>query len=188
VTEVAPWAPRVMPYVAAFGGFIYVMGGVLAPQFQFNGRPARPELLYSDCWRSVDGVSWECVATACPWGPRGMIGGSGAVKDGFLWLFSGGTYETERKNNRLFCNDVWRTKDGVDWELVLVAAPWQARQYAEVAVWDDKLWILEGFGVDSPENIVVPMGAQHQQCPYQAVSWHTILTPVDIQCRDRRDA
>eukprot|EP01050_Picozoa_sp_SAG11_P018209 SAG11_NODE_2715_length_3051_cov_5.943089_1_plen_294_part_00 len=158
VSEVAPWAPRAMAYVAAFGGFIWVVGGLTAPQFQFNGRPARPELLYDDCWRSVDGAEWECVATACPWGPRGMIGGSGAVKDGYLWLISGGTYETDGKDNRLFCNDVWRTKDGADWELVLAAAPWQARQYAEIAVWDEKLFLLEGYGVDSSENVVVPMG------------------------------
>ena len=83
-----------------------VVGGQTTPQFTYSGDTPHEEAFHSDVWRSADGASWERVCTAAPWGPRGMIGGSGAVKDGWLWLFSGGTYETPSKDRRRFCNDV----------------------------------------------------------------------------------
>jgi hypothetical protein len=42
-------------------------------------------------------------------------------------------------------NDVWSSADGVAWERNLEAAPWAPRQYHDVAVWDDRLWVLEGY-------------------------------------------
>ena len=42
-------------------------------------------------------------------------------------------------------SDVWATSNGVDWECVSPACQWEARSYHEVAVWDHKLWLLEGY-------------------------------------------
>ena len=188
-TDDAPWGGRVLPYVTSFNGALWLMGGQAMPQFAHYGastpalhRPGKADAFYSDVWRSEDGESWERVMEHAQWGPRGMIGAPGAVKDGYLWLFSGGTYETPDKNERQFCNDVWRTRDGVEWECVLEAAPWGARQYSEIAAFDDRLWVVCGYGIDATVTTTLPMesealAAQHAGnrkdvwCSRDGVEW-----------------
>ena len=75
---------------------------------------------------------------------RGMIGGS-AVFRGRMWVLGGGTYDTPTTPERRFYNDVWSSAEGVHWHCHLEHAPWQPRQYHEVAVFDDRLWLLEGY-------------------------------------------
>lgn len=138
-TPRAPWAPRVLHATAAFGGFLWVMGGQAVPQFAPG-----PEAFHNDVWRSRDGASWERVAEHAPWTPRGMIGGA-AVHRGRMWLLGGGTYDTPLRPERLFFHGVWSTADGAHWDLAAANPPWHARQYHDVAVWDGKLWVLEGY-------------------------------------------
>lgn len=139
ISDKVPWGNRVLHYAVAHENRIWVMGGQALPQFA----PA-PEAFYNDVWSSSDGVHWKRVLEQAPWTPRGMIGG-GAVFRGKIWLLGGGTYDTPRKPRRTFYNDVWNSADGVHWERVLQQAPWHPRQYHEVAVFDDRLWILEGW-------------------------------------------
>ena len=73
-----------------------------------------------------------------------MIGGA-AVKDGRIWILGGGTYYTPTTPTRQFFNDVWSSPDGIQWKLHNPSAPWHPRQYHDVAVWDDKLWVMEGY-------------------------------------------
>ncbi|MBS11905.1 MAG: hypothetical protein CME19_09940 [Gemmatimonadetes bacterium] len=75
--------------------------------------------------------------------------GSSAVKDGRIWILGGGTYDTPDRPTRLFYNDVWSSADGIEWTCHTDTAPWHPRQYHEVAVWDDHLWVLEGYHGDS---------------------------------------
>ena len=91
----------------------------------------------------MDGRTWNRVAENAPWVERGMIGGSAVFQDR-IWILGGGTYDTPRIDRRLMYNDVWSTGDGANWELHTPAAPWKPRQYHDVAVWDDKLWVMEG--------------------------------------------
>jgi hypothetical protein len=139
VTNSVPWAPRVLHYTVAFAGRIWVMGGQTVPQFA----PAE-EVFYNDVWRSADGATWDCVTDHAPWAPRGMIGG-GAVFGGRMWLLGGGTYDTPTTPRRRFLNDVWSSADGVHWQRHLEHAPWEPRQYHDVAVWDDRMWVMEGW-------------------------------------------
>jgi len=134
-----PWAPRVLHYTLAFGGKIWVMGGQTLPQFA----PA-DEVFYNDVWCSADGVTWQRVTEHAPWVPRGMTGG-GAVFQDRMWILGGGTYDTLNTPNRLFYNDVWSSADGVHWERRLESAPWEPRQYHDVAVFDDRMWVMEGW-------------------------------------------
>jgi hypothetical protein len=39
---------------------------------------------------------------------------------------------------------VWRSADGAHWEQVLALTPWRPRYYHDVAVYDGRLWVLEG--------------------------------------------
>jgi hypothetical protein len=61
-----------------------------------------------------------------------------------IWILGGGTYDTPTTPKRKFFNDVWSSADGVTWERHTESAPWAPRQYHDVAVFDGRLWVLEG--------------------------------------------
>ena len=62
-----------------------------------------------------------------------------------MWLLGGGRYDTPTTPQRAYWNDAWCSADGVTWECVSGAAPWFPRMYQEVAAWDGRLWVLEGW-------------------------------------------
>ncbi len=141
VSNDPPWAPRVLHYTVEFRGKLWVIGGQTMPGFA----PGAPERFHRDLWTSADGVRWDQVKPAGPyWSARGMIGGA-AVHRGRIWILGGGTYDTPTTPSRQFFNDVWSSADGVHWKLHTKAAPWTPRQYHDVAVWDGKLWVMEGY-------------------------------------------
>ena len=138
-----PWAPRVLHYTLAFDSRIWVMGGQTIPNFA-----DADEVFHNDVWNSDDGVNWTRVAEHAPWVPRGMIGGA-AVHDNRMWILGGGTYDTPATPMRNFYNDVWSSDDGINWKQHTAHAPWTPRQYHEVAVFDDHMWVLEGYAAES---------------------------------------
>ena len=75
-----------------------------------------------------------------------MIGGNVVFQDR-VWILGGGTYDTPVTPTRQFYNDVWSSADGIRWTRHLEAAPWEPRQYHDVAVFDDRMWVLEGYYV-----------------------------------------
>ena len=167
VTERVPWHPRALHCTFAFDGCIWVMGGQTLPQFA----PAE-ESLHNDVWRSEDGANWECVLREAPWQVRGMIGGS-AVCGGRMWILGGGTYDTPQYPNRTFYNDVWSTDNGVDWVLHTSNAPWKPRQYHDVAVFDNRLWVMEGWNQTNLNDV---------WCSMDGVEWREIPdTPWPIR-------
>ncbi len=138
-----PWGPRALHYTVVHRDKLWVIGGQTVP-----GIAREEEHLYRDIWNSADGLNWVKVEIQEPaWPQRGMIGGS-AVFRGRIWIMGGGTYETPTKPDRLFYNDVWSSADGITWEQHTPAAPWHPRQYHDVAVFDDRLWVLEGYHRD----------------------------------------
>jgi hypothetical protein len=135
-----PWRNRVLHCTFSFNGKIWVVGGQNMPHYV----PAKEDVFYSDVWNSEDGVAWKRVAKDLPWGPRGMIGGQVVFKDR-IWLIAGGTYDTPRQSERIVYNDVWSSGDGVEWTQHTSKAPWSARQYLDVAVFDNRMWIIAGY-------------------------------------------
>jgi hypothetical protein len=134
-----PWGPRALHYTLAFKDKIWVIGGQTVPNIAVE-----KEVFYRDVWNSADGVNWTELKPKEPfWPQRGMIGGS-AVFQGRMWILGGGTYDTPQVPTRKFFNDVWSSADGVEWTRHGIA-PWEPRQYHEVAVFDDRLWVLEGY-------------------------------------------
>ncbi|HQK74804.1 MAG TPA: hypothetical protein PKZ25_01295 [Candidatus Hydrogenedentes bacterium] len=143
-----PWAPRALHHTAVFNGRIWVMGGQTTPQFA----PAE-ERFWDDIWSTDDGIHWTKAATGGPqWGPRGMIGGN-VVLHGRLWILGGGTYDTPRQPQRNFYNDVWSTGDGIHWQCHLRQAPWDPRQYHDVAAFDGRMWVLEGWNQQNRNDV-----------------------------------
>lgn len=155
-----PWGPRALHYTVVHDGKIWVIGGQTVPQFAKGD-----EIFYRDVWTTTDGIEWSEVKPKEPfWPQRGMIGGS-AVFKGRIWILGGGTYDTPKIPTRKYFNDVWSSADGITWEQHTAAAPWAPRQYHDVAVWDDRLWVLEGFG-----------GANRNDVWHSAdgVTWHEL--------------
>lgn len=143
-----PWGPRCVMYVVAYHGYIWVMGGQTIPQ-----AAPQKEIFYRDVWRSKDGINWEEIKPVEPfWPQRGLIGGSAVFKDR-IWLLGGGTYETPAIPQRKFYNDVWSTSDGANWQQHVEHAPWHPREYHDVAVFDDKLWVLEGWNQQNRNDV-----------------------------------
>lgn len=135
-----PWANRALHHTVAFKDWIWVLAGQTMPAFAPSD-----EVFYRDLWRSRDGKKWEQVTPKEPfWSQRGMIGGS-AVLNGRIWILGGGTYDTPRIPTRQFFHDVWSSADGVKWTQHTANAPWDPRQYHDVAVYDGKLWVMEGY-------------------------------------------
>ena len=157
----APKGGKFSHYTVAFAGHIWVIGGqnMAGMSSEYHSHsftlPDGETILHDDVWRTRDGRHWEQVAADCPWAPRSAIGGT-AVMDGKMWLIGGGTYNTPGRPERLFYNDVWSSADGVSWTCVSAHAPWEARQYHEIAVWDDKLWVMEGY---TAKTWAAPTGA-----------------------------
>ena len=142
VNSKVPWGPRALHYTLAFDGKIWVMGGQTMTRF---APEEAEEIFYNDIWNSSDGVHWTKVEPKEPlWPYRGMIGGNVVFRNR-MWILGGGTYDTPQTPERKFYNDVWSSSDGVNWEQHVESAPWEARQYHDVAVFDDKMWVMEGF-------------------------------------------
>jgi len=81
-------------------------------------------------------------------------------------MLGGGTYDTRDHPQRLFYNDVWSSADGKRWTCHLENAPWHPRQYHEVAVFDDKLWVLEGWNKANRNDVwYSPDGVNWHELP-----------------------
>jgi len=140
VNDDVPWGPRALHYTVVFRNKIWVIGGQTMPAFG-GGK----EMFYRDIWTTTDGKNWQQVGPKEPyWSPRGMIGGSVVFKDR-IWILGGGTYDTPTTPKRNFYNDVWSSADGVRWTRHTEAAAWHPRQYHDVAVFDGRMWVFEGY-------------------------------------------
>ncbi len=135
-----PWGPRALHYSVAFKDKLWVMGGQTIP-----GIAAAPEAFHRDLWSSADGVHWEQIQPEEPfWPQRGMIGGSAVFQDR-IWILGGGTYDTPQSPQRKYFNDAWSSADGIHWRQHTAHAAWEPRQYHDIAVFDGRLWVLEGY-------------------------------------------
>lgn len=139
VCDNVPWAPRCVHYTVVHRGKIWVMGGQTIPPFSPD-----LECFYGDVWCSGNGKDWTKIHDNAPWAPRGLIGGSAVFQDK-IWVMGGGTYNTPARPDRIFYNDVWNSADGVRWNSVTPGAPWHPREYHDVAVFDGRLWVFEGY-------------------------------------------
>lgn len=110
-----PWEARHGAGWVVHDKKLWVVGGDLIP----------------DVWSSSDGIVWDNNTFSAPFGKRYT---PSVVSDGtYIYLYGGQYWEPiEWCNSRPDCtpvglNDIWRTKDGVDFELMLSAAPWEGR-------------------------------------------------------------
>jgi len=120
------WPPRNGHASLTFNNSLWVIGGQGAQNF-------------SDVWRAEDGLNWTRVTEDGGWPAR--VGHAAAVFKGRIWLFGGnhGKELGERPEN-----DVWASRDGVEWTRVLENAPWSDRLNHAAAVLGEHVYILGG--------------------------------------------
>ena len=136
VLEAAPWGVRAMPRGGVMDGYFYIMSGRTGP---FK--------LYSDTWRSPDGIQWECMSAKSGWGKRCYPE---------VDLIQGHLILTGGQSLRTFYNDVWRSADqGRSWQQVNAEAPWAPRAGHHTATIDDVIYLFAG-GRNSINRIFYP--------------------------------
>lgn len=105
--------------------------------FGGNSRPARS----ADVLRSLSGQHWTQVNPIAAWGARSSH--ESAVHRGQLWI-SGGVTSSGLGFASGNKNDVWRSENGVDWDLATADAGFVPRFNHRMVSWKDQLWILGG--------------------------------------------
>ncbi|MFT5204631.1 MAG: hypothetical protein ACI9C1_004042 [Candidatus Aldehydirespiratoraceae bacterium] len=102
---------------------------------------------FSDVWASSDGVTWEERTAEAGW--AGRAGLSAVVAGDAIYVMGGSQNDDSavigaNGPERLYFNDVWRSTDGVEWELLTDAAPWEPRAGASVVERDGEIWLFGG--------------------------------------------
>lgn len=128
-TGAAPWAGRGGHESVAFGGKIWLFGGL---DYSYQ----------QDVWSSTDGASWNLESTTPGWSAR--YEHASAVLNGRIWLLGGFDGSS--------LNDVWSTSDGINWTLETASAAWSGRSYHSAASFGGKLWVLGG--IDGSGNVL----------------------------------
>lgn len=94
-------------------------GGFMDGYFYIISGRAGMFTVYSDTWRSPDGIHWEKMSGNTGWGKRCYP--EVELIDGNIILIAGQSLST-------FFNDVWRSSDcGKTWKQVCAQAPWGVR-------------------------------------------------------------
>lgn len=157
-TTNAGWEARAGLSAVVFKDEIYVMGGSQNDDDAIVGTNGPARIYFNDVWKSADGVDWTEVTGDAPWTNR--AGARLVVKDDYMYLL-GGEDGFIRVPPPYF-NDVWRTSDGENWELVVEEAPWTARPGHMCVVMNDLIYLFGGFGLTPappfgpPYDLTVP--------------------------------
>ena len=95
-------------------------------------------------WSSRDGIVWQRVAAALPWGDR--YGAVPAYFRGELWAIGGEESGVKR-------NDVYHSRDGVTWKKS-ATPPFSARRWHSATMFRDRLWVMGGGSASGNLNDV----------------------------------
>lgn len=112
ITKKSQWKNRFDHAVVSYKDKLWVLGG-------YNPGEVKGDTYYEDVWSSVDGVNWELVNENAPWlGRRGHAVVVFDDGDGEAMYLLGGFSVDESSGYRQYCNDIWRSFNGKDWELI----------------------------------------------------------------------
>lgn len=118
--------------------------------------------LNDDVWSSPDGVNWTQSIAHAPFGRRYTP--NAASINGYIVVYAGQYWESiDWCSGRTDCiavgrRDVWRSRDGVNWEQATPGAPWEGRGLIHGSIVHDGEIYLVGGGLK-----VVPPGEQYSE-------------------------
>lgn len=154
-TDHAPWSPRGAAGALVFDNKMWVTGGFDGLDFSHN----------DEVWCSGDGANWTLMGHA-PWGGRAMH--TCLVWGDRMLVLGGGVYHDAHPFNTIAdYGDVWRSRDGKEWEQVTPAAPWVERRFHCGAVFADggyhKMWVLGGYHQGNRNDVWSSRNGRHWQ-------------------------
>ncbi|QBY03972.1 hypothetical protein E2K93_06040 [Thalassotalea sp. HSM 43] len=156
------WSKRAGLQVVNLRGKFFLMGGrspVLEPRFP------NESTLYNDVWVSHNqGASWHKVqdnSESSSWPARAYF--KVVSKGNYMYLVGGQNFKPACAVPGIpadspacpqvipasdFFNDVWRSKDGKNWQLMTANAPWQGRAGLMVEVLNNRIYVFGGSAND----------------------------------------
>ena len=134
---------------------LYIIGGQVSLE---------PSSGLGDVWASPNGYAWRRFAGAQDFLGKNLAGAVASFMDK-LWVIGGGEYGHPDSSER-WTNHIYSSLDGRSWTRE-PDAPWSGRQFADVCVWDNKLWIIGGHNGKNLSEIWYMMknGSWHQYQP-----------------------
>jgi hypothetical protein len=130
MSNTVPFTKRSGHESPVFNSQMWVIGG-FGPGGSFN-----------DVWSSSNGTHWENILPHAPFKPRRDFGA--AVLKDRLWL-AGGEYA--EPNNLHQFNDVWASKDGLEWYQVMPNSPnaiFSPRSRHTLTTFNNQLFLIAG--------------------------------------------
>jgi hypothetical protein len=132
VAEHSPWRPRRAHATVVWRDQLCVLGG------------SSGDRVLTDVWCSRDGRAWSKLAEG-GWSARLFPGV--LVFDDRLWVFGGSA--AGASGNATWLNDVRVSDDGAQWTEQSRHAPWSPRSPEYSVVFEDRLWIFGGKGIEA---------------------------------------
>ena len=140
------WPARAYFQAVTKGNAMYVLGGqnfniipnpgcaFLPPGVPCDLPPVPASDFFNDVWRSSNGRDWVCLTKNAGW--QGRAGLSSVVLNDEIYVL-GGSFNDDSAiiggpPARVYFNDVWKSRDGVNWVPVTTSAPWAPRAGAAV--------------------------------------------------------
>ena len=132
----ASWGTRSGFGSCVFGSKLWIIGGTIP-----GSSPPRQ----SDVWSSSDGITWNQVATAQPWGlfpGFGQVGrtGMGTAATSSAIFIAGGQ---NQNNSKL--SDCWSSTNGITWVQTATSGAFQARATTAMTQIDGALILYAGY-------------------------------------------
>ncbi|MGI9598922.1 MAG: hypothetical protein ACR2QK_22350 [Acidimicrobiales bacterium] len=168
--EAAPWPARAYFQAVVKGDTMFVLGGQdfglepnpfcallekglkPPPGLGIDPDAPCPEFLptsqfFNDVWSSTDGQTWNQQTDSAPW--VGRAGLSAVVLGDHIYVLGGSRNDDAsiigaNGPTREYFNDVWRSTDGAEWELMIEEAPWERRAGASVVAHRGAIWLFGG--------------------------------------------
>ena len=154
--------PRMLYGACVHNSKLYVLGGQSG---------LGPDSSLTDVWMSTNGSLWRRIAKDLPFLGKN-ISGSVASFRGRIWVIGGGYYRSYDPEAR-YTNSIYSSEDGRIWQRE-PDAPWQPRQYGDVCVWNNRLWMIAGYNEGNLADIWY-MTADGE--------WHQFDTPPEFEAR-----
>jgi len=139
-TRSADWSPRLAAAVVVHQDKLWMLGGT--EDYYFGDDNS----LKNDVWSTSEGKKWAEVTKAAPWAPRAYH--QAVVLNDQMYVFGGGNYVPNYKAY----NDVWRSKDGVNWTRLTEAAPWPPRIWFSAVTYRGRIWVIGGASKNKAGN------------------------------------
>jgi len=112
VTQNAKWTKRWDMSTAIFNNQMWIFGG-------YNPGLHGEDSYLEDVWSSSDGEKWNLINNNAPWhGRRGHVTVTFNDGNGDAIYLIGGFSVDESTGYRQYCNDVWKSSDGKNWNQI----------------------------------------------------------------------